>query len=260
MTNKFIARTVCLFICFFVACVVKTRLLQWKFTSSFCKFSRDLLMAVYQMISSGVCERDLESQTRSLLGAREPASTEKSHDKLRRRESVQHTRFDCHSVLVHNLLIYYQQNCLFFFLLDFVIFLLPSSVVCARFCRAFLLLLPCTPINCTNFQRSLTHCSLRSRFFCSLSPQYSRWHVFIYIHDSIQWGTCLASEKLKQIFFPFLFRFNNELKLHDPLNIDALIDDGTWFFQLGKNFGVYKKFICELDEKAQWNRIALYRI
>lgn len=56
----------------FFACVAKKKaaaVAMGKFTSSFCKFSKDLLMAVNQMISSCVCASaseqllDLESQT-----------------------------------------------------------------------------------------------------------------------------------------------------------------------------------------------------
>lgn len=131
MTNKFIARTVC--VCFFFhrrrhsffrLCgegKKPKRLLQWKFTSSFCKFSRDLLMAVYQMISSCVRERDWATTrsgiTDGLRGSLEcqPAreSSEKKHYKLCS-EKVYNTLGLIVTRCSYNLLIYYQQNCLFF--------------------------------------------------------------------------------------------------------------------------------------------------
>lgn len=189
------------FRCFYFLFLL-VRLLQWKFTSSFCKFPRDLLMAVYQMISSGVYASAIwnHRQSSRLL------SQQKGEEEKKNTTTSCATRKCTTLGLIvtrcwYNLLIYYQQNCLFF-----AWFCNNFTTVIWYLCMVFvacLLFLPCTKINCTNFQRSLTHWLVAlSIFICYFYFTIVSIQSLarFYLHSTNSMGHMrLASEKLKQI-------------------------------------------------------------
>lgn len=171
------------------------------------KFSRDLLMAAYQMISSWALWKH------RLWHSRGQKTYKLCSEKV--------YTVDCHSVLLQSINLLPTK---LFVFADFVIFF-TTVIVVLVFC---LLLLPYDKLykfpeifnplleqSLDIFHDRLWHGS--SAFFLFISLQFNGAHVWEHSSD----------EKLKLNWFSFFCR--NEMKSHGSLNISALIDDGTWF-------------------------------